>query len=88
MEPTTIGIDVAKDVFGVHGVDGRGQVTMRKRLVRKHLLEFMSKLPACLVGLEACTSAHYWARELGAAGPSGKAHEPAVREAVPQERKE
>ena len=68
MEITTIGIDVAKDVFGVHGVDGRGQVTMRKRLVRKHLLEFMSKLPACLVGLEACTSAHYWARELGQLG--------------------
>ena len=68
MEVTTIGIDVAKDVFGVHGVDGRGQVTMRKRLVRKHLLEFMSKLPACLVGLEACTSAHYWARELGQLG--------------------
>jgi transposase len=41
---------------------------MRKRLVRKHLLEFMSKLPACLVGLEACTSAHYWARELGQLG--------------------
>jgi transposase len=68
VEVTTIGIDVAKDVFGVHGVDGRGQVTMRKRLVRKHLLEFMSKLPACLVGLEACTSAHYWARELGQLG--------------------
>jgi transposase len=47
VEVTTIGIDVAKDVFAVHGVDG------------------MSKLPACLVGLEACTSAHYWARELG-----------------------
>jgi transposase len=68
VEVTTIGIDVAKDVFGVHGVDGRGQVTMRKRLVRKHLLEFMSKFPACLVGLEACTSAHYWARELGQLG--------------------
>lgn len=88
MEVTTIGIDVAKDVFGVHGVDGPGQVTMRKRLVRKHLLEFMSKLPACLAGLEARTGAHYWARELGQLGHRGKAHEPAVREAVPQERKE
>ena len=73
MEITTIGIDVAKDVFGVHGVDGRGQVTMRKRLVRKHLLEFMSKLPACLVGLEACTTEQRrstidWPVEHGALG--------------------
>ncbi len=64
MEVTTIGIDVAKDVFGIHGVDGRGRVTVRKRLVRKHLLQFLSQFPACLVGLEACASAHYWAREI------------------------
>ena len=64
VEVTTIGIDVAKDVFGVHGVDSRGVVRVRRRLVRKHLLEFMSKLPGCLVGLEACASAHYWGREL------------------------
>jgi len=64
MEVTTIGIDLAKDVFGIHGVDERGRVTVRKRLVRKHLLEFLSKLPACLVGLEACASAHYWARAI------------------------
>ena len=64
MEVTTIGIDVAKDAFGLHGVDAQGRVKVRKRLVRKHLLEFLSKLPACLVGLEACASAHYWAREI------------------------
>ena len=64
MEVTTIGIDVAKDVFGLHGVDAQGRVKVRKRLVRKQLLEFLSKLPACLVGLEACASAHYWARKI------------------------
>ena len=64
MEVTTIGVDVAKDVFAIHGVDAEGRVKVRKRLVRKHLLEFLSKLPTCLVGLEACASAHYWAREI------------------------
>ena len=61
---TTIGIDVAKDVFGLHGVDGEGRVAFKKRLVRSLLLEFLSKLPPCLVGIEACSSAHYWARKI------------------------
>ena len=61
---TTIGIDVAKDVFGLHGVDGEGRVAFKKRLVRSRLLEFLSKLPPCLVGIEACSSAHYWARKI------------------------
>src|SRR5216683_770001 len=64
MKVTTIGIDLAKDVFGLHGVDGEGRVTFKKRLVRSRLLEFLSQLPRCLVGLEACSSAHYWAREI------------------------
>jgi transposase len=64
VEVTTIGIDLAKNVFGVHGVDARGRVSVRKRLVRNRLLEFLSKLPPCLVGLEACGSAHYWARKI------------------------
>jgi transposase len=68
MKVTTIGIDLAKDVFGLHGVDGEGRVTFKRRLVRSRLLEFLSQLPRCLVGLEACTSAHYWARELGQLG--------------------
>jgi transposase len=61
---TTIGIDVAKDVFGLHGIDGEGWVAFKKRLVRSRLLEFLSKLPPCLVGIEACSSAHYWARKI------------------------
>ena len=64
MKVTTIGIDLAKDVFGLHGVDGQGRVAFKKRLVRSRLLEFMSQLPPCLVGLEACSSAHYWARKI------------------------
>src|ERR1700675_5222138 len=64
MKVTTIGIDLTKAVFGLHGVDGEGRVAFRKRLVRSRLLEFLSKLPGCLVGLEACSSAHYWARKI------------------------
>ena len=64
MKVTTIGIDLAKDVFGLHGVDGEGRVTFKRRLVRSRLLEFLSQLPRCSVGLEACSSAHYWAREI------------------------
>src|SRR6202030_3704683 len=64
MKVTRVGIDMAKDAFGLHGVDGQGRVAFKKRLVRSRLLEFMSQLPRCLVGLEACSSAHYWAREI------------------------
>jgi len=64
MKVTTIGIDLAQDVFGLHGVDGEGRVAFKKRLVRSRLLEFLGKLPPCLVGMEACSSAHYWARKI------------------------
>jgi len=59
-----IGIDLAKSVFQVHGVDARGQVMVRKRLSRAKLLPFFAKLPRCLIGMETCASANYWAREL------------------------
>jgi transposase len=65
MEVTTIGIDVAKNVFGVHGVDAGGRVTVRTRLARDRLLEFLGKVPPCLVGLEACGSSHYWLARSG-----------------------
>src|SRR5690348_6788580 len=68
MKITTIGIDLAKDVFEIHGVDGKGRVVLQRRLTRKRLLECMAKLPACLVGMEACGSAHYWAREISKLG--------------------
>jgi transposase len=68
MNITTIGIDLAKASFSVHGVDGHGKVMLRKTLTRTKLLELMAQLPICLVGLEACGGAHEMARRLQAMG--------------------
>jgi transposase len=65
---TTVGLDLAKHVFQVHGIDSAGRVIVAKALRRKDVLSFFAQLPKCLVGLEACGSAHYWARELVALG--------------------
>jgi transposase len=65
---TTIGLDIAKSVFQVHGVDVGGQVVMRRQLKRRYVLTFFQKLPPCLVGIEACASSHHWSRELQALG--------------------
>ncbi len=65
---TTIGLDLAKSVFQVHGVDGSGKVVIRRQLKRRQVLAFFEKLPPCLVGMEACASSHYWAREIAALG--------------------
>src|SRR5215467_13518011 len=59
-EVTTIGLDLAKHVFQVHGVDAEGATVLRKQLRRAQVLAFFSRLPPCLVGLEACATAHYW----------------------------
>jgi transposase len=64
----TIGLDLAKSVFQVHGVDETGATALTKRLYRKQMLPFFSKLPPCLIGMEACGTAHYWARTLAAMG--------------------
>jgi transposase len=64
----TIGLDLAKSVFQVHGVDEVGAAVLRQRLTRARLLKFFAKLPPCLVGMEACASSHFWARELIALG--------------------
>jgi transposase len=63
---TTIGLDIAKSVFQVHGVDANGQVVIRRKLKRRYVLAFFQKLPACLVGIEACATSHHWSRELQA----------------------
>ena len=68
MRVATIGLDIAKTVFQVHGVDGTGQVVIRQRLARRRVLAFFEKLEPCLVGIEACSTSHYWARELIARG--------------------
>ena len=67
-EVITIGLDIAKSVFQAHGVDGAGAVVIRKRLSRAKVLVFFADLPACLIGIEACPSAHHWGRELEALG--------------------
>jgi transposase len=67
-EVSTIGLDIAKSVFQVHGVDRDGVVVIRKRVSRAKLLEFFAALPSCLIGIEACPSAHHWSRQLQALG--------------------
>ena len=64
MQITTIGLDIAKNVFQVHGIDATEKVVVRKQLRRSQMLAFFKALPPCLVGMEACATAHYWAREL------------------------
>jgi transposase len=64
----TIGIDLAKNVFQVHRVDAAGEVVFRRQLRRGQVLGFFRKQPPCLVGMEACATAHPWAREIGALG--------------------
>jgi transposase len=64
MQITTIGLDIAKNVFQVHGIDATEKVVVRKQLRRSQVLAFFKALPPCLVGMEACATAHYWAREL------------------------
>jgi transposase len=64
MEVTMVGIDLAKNVFRLHGCDANGKPVLRKQLARRQLLSFVANLPRCLVAMEACASAHYWAREI------------------------
>src|ERR1700730_5164151 len=64
MQITTIGLDIAKNVFQVHGIDANEKVVVRKQLRRSQVIAFFKALPPCLIGMEACASAHYWAREL------------------------
>lgn len=67
-EVTTVGLDIAKSVFQVHGIDAAGEVIVRRRLSRARMLPFFAKLPRCVVGIEACNTSHHWARELIALG--------------------
>jgi transposase len=71
-EIVTIGLDIAKSVFQVHGVDAAGQVVVRRQLRRSHVLKFFAGLAPCIVGIEACATSHYWSRELQALGHSVK----------------
>src|ERR1700739_2119588 len=74
---TTIGLDIAKSVFQVHGVDALGKVVLCRQLKRRYVLAFFQKLPPCLVGIEACASSHHWSRELQALGHTVRLMPPA-----------
>ena len=74
---TTIGLDIAKSVFQVHGVDAEGNVLIRRQLKRRYVLAFFQKLSPCLVGIEACATSHHWSRELRALGHSVRLMPPA-----------
>src|SRR5580704_15220891 len=77
MQITTIGIDLAKTVFQIHAVDADGATVIRKRLRRAEVLSFVSGLEPCLIGMEACATSHYWARELARFGHTVKLMPPA-----------
>lgn len=77
MQITTIGLDIAKNVFQVHGIDGEGRVVLRRKVRRDQLLVLFAGLEPCLVGMEACATAHHWARELAALGHEVKLMPPA-----------
>ena len=64
MQVTPVGLDLAKHVFQAHAVDASGQIVVRKALRRSQMLPFFTRLPPCLVGMEACGTSHHWAREL------------------------
>lgn len=72
MKITTVGIDLAKHIFQVHGVDYRGKPVLKKPLKRAQVLPFFANLEPCLIGMEACGSAQYWARKLEALGHTVK----------------
>src|SRR3989442_2994451 len=74
---TTIGLDIAKSVFQIHGVDAAGNVIVRGKLKRRYVLPFFQRLPPCLVGIEACASSHHWSRELKALGHTVRLMPPA-----------
>ena len=78
MHIKTIGLDLAKSVFQAHGVDEAGDVVLVKKLHRKQMVPFFSKLPPCLIGIEACATAHHWARTLMAMGHEVRIMPPAA----------
>ena len=76
MKITTIGIDLAKEVFQIHGVDKHGKIVLRKQLRRNKMTKFFANLEPCLIGMEACGSSHHWARKLGEFGHAVKLMSP------------
>jgi transposase len=77
MHITTIGLDLAKTIFQVHGIDAEGNVLVRRSLRRSEVINFFGKLTPCIVGIEACATAHHWAREIGSFGHTVRLMPPA-----------
>ena len=77
MQAITVGLDIAKSVFQVHGVDADGQVVIRRQLKRRYVLAFFEKLAPCVIGVEACASSHHWSRQLQALGHTVRLMPPA-----------
>ena len=88
MDISTIGLDLAKNVFQIHAIDATGEVVVRRTLRRAQMLPFFEKLPPCLVGAEACGTSHHWARELMKLGHTVRLMPPGLREAVCKARQE
>jgi len=76
MKVAALGIDLAKSIFRLYGVDTRGVVVLRRQVTRKQLLPSLARLSPCLVGMEACAGGHYWAREIGNLGHTVKLMSP------------
>lgn len=72
MNNTILGIDLAKNIFQLHGVNLHGKTMLAKKIIRAKLRETVANLPPCLIGMEACASSHYWARDLGKLGHTVK----------------
>jgi len=87
MQISTIGIDLAKNVFQLHGVDTQGKVTLVRQLRRNQMIAFLAKLPACLIGMEACATSHHWAREISKLGHEVKLIPPAYVKAYVKRQK-
>lgn len=75
---TVVGLDLAKSVFQVHGIGNDGEVVVRRKLSRSRVLAYFSKLAPCLIGMEACATAHHWAREISALGHEVNTHPPQI----------
>ncbi len=71
-EVITIGVDIAKSVFQIHGVDAAGEAVIRRQLRRRQVVPFFRKLAPCLIGMEACATSHHWAREIAKLGTKRK----------------
>ena len=88
MKISTIGLDLAKEVFQIHAVDEHGKVVQKKKLKRKEMSTYYANLEPCLIGMEACGSSHYWARKLQSMGHTVKQMAFAIRQAVCENQQE